>query len=746
MDNCLLAEVMVEVTARSLDRGFHYEVPARLAERLKVGSRVLVPFGRRQVAGYVTSLALPGDFLPGEIEIKEIKEILDDGPVFTTSQLELARWMADYYLCSSVLALQCVIWPRIQGTGPKKVRGLYAVNIPGNPPVFEKKAAKRQKVWQTALDHPGMSRKGLALAAGASVSVVDRLVSEGLLNYGDMELRRNPYPGEGPVTGNGLVLTPEQAAALEEINKSIDRSRRGVYLLHGITSSGKTEVYMRSIAHALALGRQAVVMVPEISLTPQMVSVFKGRFGERVAVLHSRLSEGERYDEWRRIADGEAPVVLGARSAAFAPLDRLGLIILDEEHETSYKQDETPRYHARDVALKLTGQFEAVAVLGSATPAVESYQRAQPGGPYKLLTLTKRVEARPLPQVHVIDMRQEIKEGNNGIFSRQLIMAVGERLKRGEQVILFLNRRGYATFVVCRECGLVMKCPHCDISLTYHTGGHLRCHYCNHTVTAPGRCPDCGSRYVGYFGTGTQKVEEEVVSLFPGARVLRMDSDTTTRKGSHGKILNIFREGGADILIGTQMVAKGLDMPGVTLVGVVNADLTLHMPDFRSAERTFQLVAQVAGRAGRGDLGGEVMVQTMSPDHYSIVYAAAHDYTGFYSHEIKIRRALRYPPFTRLARVLFTGGEEDKVKSEAERWVSMLSGAAGVQSGPDAIDIMGPAPAPLTRIKDRYRYHVIVRSRSGNRLRELLRSVIERADSKSKDCIVSVDIDPHGLM
>ncbi|MFZ5649421.1 MAG: replication restart helicase PriA [Bacillota bacterium] len=747
MDEGLLAEVMVEVAVRSLDRGFHYAVPDRLAARIRVGSRVLVPFSRRQVAGYVTGLAAPGGILPAGVEIKEIKEILDDGPVFTNSQLDLARWMADYCLCPSVSALQCVIWPRIQGTGPKKVKGLYAVNPPGAPPAFDRKAAKRQVVWQTALEQPGMSRKELALAAGASVSLVDRLVSDGLLHYGDVELRRNPYPSGGLADRGGLAPTGEQAAALEEIINSIERSKRSVYLLHGITSSGKTEVYMRAISRALALGRQAVVMVPEISLTPQMVSVFKVRFGDRVAVLHSRLSEGERYDEWSRIARGEAPVVLGARSAAFAPLDRLGLIILDEEHETSYKQDETPRYHARDVALKLAGQFEAVAVLGSATPSVESYHRAQQGGPYKLLTLTQRVGMRPLPGVHIIDMREEIKEGNTGIFSSRLTLAVGERLKRREQAILFLNRRGYATFVVCRECGLVMKCPHCDISLTYHTGGHLRCHYCNHTVTAPGRCSDCGSKHVGYFGTGTQRVEEEVVRLFPGARVLRMDSDTTTRKGSHGKILNVFREGGADILIGTQMVAKGLDMPGVTLVGVVNADLTLHMPDFRSAERTFQLVAQVAGRAGRGDLGGEVMVQTMSPGHYSIVHAAAHDYTGFYSQEMKIRRALKYPPFSRLARVLLTGVDEEVVRAGAERWVSQLSGATQRQAGPDEFDIMGPAPAPLARIRDRYRYHIIVRSRSGNRLRELLRPVIERAEPRGKaGCSVAVDIDPQSLM
>ncbi|MCL5935480.1 MAG: primosomal protein N', partial [Firmicutes bacterium] len=686
----------------------------------------------------------PATLSPG-LEMKDILEILDEGPVFTPGQLDLARWMAQYYQCATVSALQSVIWPRIKGTAPKKVKGIYPVDAAGEPPSFDKRAVKRKLVWITAREHPGMSRKELAVAAGSSVSVVDQLVSDGLLHCGDIELRRNPFPSENSVPGSHFILTPEQGIALEEIKSAVDRSRRRVFLLYGITSSGKTEVYLRAIAHTLANDRQAVVMVPEISLTPQMVSAFKGRFGDRVAVLHSRLSEGERYDEWRRIARGEAPVVLGARSAAFAPLERPGLIILDEEHETSYKQEETPRYHARDVALRLAGQFEAVVVLGSATPSVESFYRTRPGGPYSLLTLTKRVEMRPLPGVRVVDMREEFRAGDTGILSRPLAEAVEDRLKRGQQVILFLNRRGYATFVVCRECGLVMKCPHCDISLTYHTRGHLRCHYCNHTVNAPGHCPDCGSKYVGYFGTGTQRVEEEVARCFPDARILRMDSDTTTRKGSHGRILDTFREGGADILIGTQMVAKGLDMPGVTLVGVINADVTLHMPDFRSAERTFQLVAQVAGRAGRGELGGEVMVQTMSPDHYSIVFAAAHDYRNFYLHELRIRKALNYPPFSRLARVLVTGAAEEKVKELAQGCASMVAGLIGGLDASEGTEIMGPAPAPLPRIKDRYRYHLIVKSKSGNRLRELLQPVLDRM-AGGKDGSVVVDIDPQNLM
>lgn len=748
MENYLYAEVLVDVSTRKIEQGFHYRVPPGLAGKVRVGARVMVPFGRRQVAGYVTSLGPAPDFLAEKVEIKEIGDILDTGPVFTPGQMELARWMAGYWLCSVAAALQAIIWPRIQGVGPKKIRGLYPVVPARGGPAFEWRSAKRERVWATAAAHPGISRKELAAASGVSVSLVDKLVAEGLLRCGEVELRRDPYPAEGLITGDGFTLNPEQADTLEEIKRAVDRSRREVFLLHGVTGGGKTEVYLRAIAHTLDRGRQAVVMVPEISLTTQMVSVFRGRYGDRVAVLHSRLSEGERYDEWKRIACGVAPVVLGARSAAFGPLSNPGLIVLDEEHEPSYKQEETPRYHARDVALRLAAQFEAVAVLGSATPSVESYYRAQPGSPYRLLSITRRIEMRALPEVRVIDMRQEMKAGNSGLLSSQLISALQDRLARREQSILFLNRRGYSTLVVCRECGLVMKCPHCDISLTYHTTGRLSCHYCNHSVSDPGCCPDCGSRYVDYFGAGTQKVEEEVRKLLPGAGVLRMDSDTTARKGSHGRILRVFRDGGADILIGTQMVAKGLDLPQVTLVGVVNADTTLHMPDFRSAERTFQLVSQVAGRAGRGDLGGEVLVQTLSPGHYSILAASRHDYPGFYEKEMAVRRSLNYPPFTRLARVLVTGSDEGEVRVLAGAWAVELRRLAGGDDGQGEIEILGPAPAPLTRVKDRHRHHVIVRSRSGNRLRSLLQLAMDRMEAKkSKGGLNAVvDIDPQSLL
>lgn len=737
------AEVLVDIASRVTDQVFYYAVPLSLTGRLMVGSRVLIPFNRRVIAGYVTGFTQ--DNLREKMEIKEIMDILDEGPVFTSAQLELARWMAGYSLCPLVSALHIIICPRIQGTLPKKVMAIFPKIVDGKKPIFEgRSSGKRESVWATALAHPGMSRKELSSAAGTSVSLVDKLISEGLLWYSEKEQRRDPYPDDCIQHQDTVVLTTEQKDALGEIISALEVSKRKVFLLYGITGSGKTEIYLRAISDALDRGKQAVVMVPEISLTPQMVSSFKGRFGDKVAVLHSRLSEGERYDEWRRIDSGAAQVVLGARSAVFAPLTRLGLLIMDEEHESSYKQEDTPRYHARDVALWLAGKFEAVVVLGSATPAIESYSRAKQMGPYSLLKLTRRVEMRSLPKVRIIDMREEMKSGNIGIFSRELVLAVEVRLARGEQVILFLNRRGYATFVVCRECGLVIKCPNCDISLTYHVGGFLRCHYCNYIVSIRGRCSDCGSGYLGYFGTGTQKVEEEVRNTFPSARVMRMDRDTTAKKGSHKRILKAFKEGGADILIGTQMVAKGLDMPQVTLVGVINADVTLYMPEFRSAERTFQLVTQVAGRAGRGDLGGEVLIQTLSPDHYSIVSAANHDYSGFFQQEMRIRKTLKYPPFTRIARVIITGSDEDEVKTLSDKWASLLVASS---EGEVAIDILGPAPAPLTRVKGRYRYHIVIKSASGNRLRNLLQIVSKQVETKSKSGVKAViDIDPQNMM
>ncbi len=741
----LYAEVLVDIDSRGVDRSYHYGIPSKLSDLVTVGSIVLISFGRRKITGYVLEINSDLKFLAEEIEVKNIEDVLDTGPVFTPQQLSLARWLSEYYLCTLVSALQTIISPRIRGTGPKKIKGLYPAS--GVTELnFSDRAVKSRQVWQVAKENPGLTRRQLAVLAGASETVVGKMVSMGLLQHREIKVRRNPYPKIQTIKQHKYKLTSEQDAALKEIISAMKHWKPKVFLLFGVTGSGKTEVYIRSIIHALSAGKRILVMVPEIALTPQMVIQYKGYFGEQVAVLHSRLSDGERYDEWNRIADGEASVILGTRSAAFAPLSNLGLVIVDEEHEPSYKQEETPRYHARDVALKLISQHNAVAVLGSATPSLESYQRALSGGPYRLLTMLNRVEERALPLVQLIDMKEELKKGNPGILSGTLIDAIKERLERKEQIVLFLNRRGYATLVVCRECGLVMKCSHCDISLTYHVAGHLSCHYCN-AVFQGEYCPDCGSKLVERFGAGTQRLELEIKKHFPEAGILRMDSDTTGRKGSHAKILNSFQDGKADILIGTQMVAKGLDVPDVTLVGVVNADTSLHMPDFRAAERTFQLIAQVAGRTGRGKLGGEVLVQTFTPKHYSIVFASKHDYTSFFQHEINIRKKMRYPPFTRLARVLVSGKDVETVTEMAEKLAVTINKTAQLPDYNGLIEVLGPSAANISKIKDRYRYHLVIKSKSGKLLKEILMVAIEHSKVKQqKDNGFVVDIDPQNLM
>src|SRR5690606_7068872 len=481
------------------------------------------------------------------------------------------------------------------------------------------RALRQREILSHFLDRPEavpLSRLLASLKAGRSS--VDSLVEKGLLQLEEREELRDPFAGRSFEPTSPLPLTPEQERAFRAIVGPLREGRHHRILLHGVTGSGKTEVYLQAIDETLKQGRQAIVLVPEISLTPQMVARFKGRFGPRVAVLHSGLSGGERFDEWRKIRSGEVQVAIGARSAIFAPFSNLGLIVIDEEHESSYKQEEQPKYHAREVAFRRGMAHRAVVVLGTATPAVETIYRAG-RGELERVVLSRRVQGRPLPRVDVVDMREELREGNRSIFSRMLQEALEQCVSRGEQAVLFLNRRGFSTFVLCRSCGKVMECPHCDISLTFHrTNRTLRCHYCGYAEPVPETCPACGSSHIRYFGTGTQRVEEEIARLFPGMRVIRMDVDTTNRKGAHEELLGRFGAGEADVLLGTQMIAKGLDFPRVTLVGVIAADIMLHLPDFRAAERTFQLLTQVSGRAGRHDLSGRVVIQTYSPKHYSI--------------------------------------------------------------------------------------------------------------------------------
>jgi primosomal protein N' (replication factor Y) len=545
-----------------------------------------------------------------------------------------------------------------------------------------------------------------------SKATADALVKKGLARFEEVEVRREPISYKDIVPSPPLTLTPAQKSAFETIKPTLAEDKTNVFLLHGVTGSGKTEVYLQALAETVKLGKKGIVLVPEIALTPQTIERFAARFPHRVAVLHSKLSLGEQFDEWQRIRKGDFDVVIGSRSAIFAPQPNLGLIVIDEEQEWTYKQpDKSPRYHARAVALKLAELSGAIVIMGSATPDVESFYKAQKGD-YRLLELPERVtpyDGSALPQVEIVDMREELKAGNQSLFSRSLFQAIGQAIANKEQVILFLNRRGAASFIQCRSCGFVMRCRRCDVPLSYHlTEDRLVCHQCNYNIKVPESCPKCGRRRIKFLGIGTQRLEQEVGYTFPQARLLRWDSDVTRGRYAHDEILAKFRAHDADILIGTQMVAKGLDLPLVTLVGVVSADTALNLPDFRSGERTFQLLSQVAGRAGRGTKGGRVIIQTYSPEHYAIRAAAGHDYTAFYEQEIEYRRQLHNPPFNQLAGLTYNHTNDILCQREAERMKRFLEQEIAAK-GISGIELIGPAPAFIHRLRGRFRWQLILR-------------------------------------
>ncbi len=567
-------------------------------------------------------------------------------------------------------------------------------------------------------------------------------VVPGSLKKGKTKVKpRHPLHEEPYQATTNLNLTEEQEAALKPVLKSLSEGKNDVYLLHGITGSGKTEIYLQAVESALALHRSAIVLVPEISLTPQAVERFKSRFGETVAVLHSRLLESEKFVEWKKLKEGSARIAVGARSAIFAPVRDLGLIVIDEEHETSYKQDDSPRYNARDAAIERARISGATVILGSATPSIESYYNAV-SGRYKLLRLTERIEKRKLPKVEIIDMRQETLDTKEiRVFSRALEHAISKTLNRGGQVMLFLNRRGFSTFINCKGCGYVVKCKYCNVSLTYHFDTKkLNCHYCNYQVSPPEACPRCKSGNIRYFGIGTQKIESEAARIFPAANIARMDTDATAKRGSHGRILSDFKRHKIDILIGTQMIAKGHDFPNVMLVGVVSADTALNLPDFRAGERTFNLLTQVAGRAGRGAEAGKVIVQTYSPSHYAVEKSIGHDYVGFFNEEIVFRKELKYPPFTHVVEIKLRGRNEDKAAKASHDLAASLS---AVLAG-EEIELIGPAPEFISKIKGQYRWNMLLKGKDPRKICLIIDEALPKLKNKS-GLIITVDVDPMGL-
>ncbi|MDG5788247.1 primosomal protein N' [Evansella sp. AB-P1] len=576
-----------------------------------------------------------------------------------------------------------------------------------------------------------------------SRSTIRTLVEKEVLYQKEIEVRRDPYEGRVFKKTAPLPLTEEQSKAITPILDTLNKKQHQTFLLRGVTGSGKTEIYLQAIDKALSEGKEAIMLVPEISLTPQMVYRFKERFGSNVAVLHSALSTGEKYDEWRRIRDKKVKVAVGARSAIFAPFENIGMIIIDEEHETSYKQEESPRYHARDVAIERGRYYKCPVILGSATPSLESYARAQKNV-YVLLTMEKRVNNVQLPSVSIIDMREELRNGNRSMFSEVLVESIQQRMERNEQIVLFLNRRGYSTFILCRDCGYIAECPHCDISLTYHRSSQsLQCHYCGHSETIPTRCPNCEGDSIRFFGSGTQKVEEELYKVFPQCRVIRMDVDTTRRKGSHEKLLEKFGNGEGDVLLGTQMIAKGLDFPNITLVGILAADSMLHIPDFRSAERSFQLLTQVSGRAGRHKKKGEVIVQTYTPDHYSIVDVKQHDYVSFFKKEMVLRKQGGYPPYYFLTIVHVSDTDLTKVVQVAEKICQFIKSKLSTESS-----IFGPVASAIPRIKDRYRYQCMIKYKVEPNLSKVLQEIIQtyQTEMSRSDLSIVIDTNPYMMM
>lgn len=729
----------------ALGKEFDYLIPEELAGSVVVGARVKVPFANRQVLGCVTALLESSP----HGQLRPILNTIGKQSQVTPRILELARWMAEYYCCPREIALKTVLPEAVRREKAGWREQLFVHALPWTPP--DPRLTRRQaEVLQLVRSRTQIALHEVIELAATTSQTVRRLEDKGLLRVAPQISERDPYGREAILPTQPLALNGEQRRAVEAIIQAQDATPKPVFLLHGVTGSGKTEVYLQALAHALGRGQGGIVLVPEISLTPQTVERFKARFSSGphqtlVAVLHSHLSAGERHDEWHKIRQGRARIVIGARSAVFAPVEPLGLIIVDEEHEHSYKQEESPRYHARDVAVVRGRMEEAVVVLGSATPSMESFYNVEKKK-YRLLEMPHRADDKKMPMVRVIDMRQAARmDKGTPLFSQPLKEAIQKRLDRNEQTLLFLNRRGFATSLQCPRCGFVAQCPNCSLALTYHrAAARLRCHICAHEAPAPAVCPDpkCRNPEIRYAGVGTEKVESTLGKLFPRARIRRMDSDTLKRKDDYRQILGDFRTGKIDILVGTQMIAKGLHFPNVTLVGIIYADLGLHMPDFRAGERTFQLLTQVSGRAGRGDVEGEVFVQAFTPFHPAIQYARRHDFAGFYEQEIEFRKQLMYPPLSRVALLLVKGRNEEKVKFSAEHVKQEIAAFAAEI---DDLKTGGPAPAPLARAETYYRYHILLRSRHITRLTERLAEMNARL-TLPEDVTLTIDIDPVNLM
>ena len=694
------ANIIVDISLEKLDRTFQYRIPEELQDILKEGMQVRVPFGNggRILTGYVLELTDNCEW--DEEKLKPILGLAEKGIRLEGQLIALAAWMRRTYGSTMNQALKTVL--PVKKSVQEKISREVRLAVPREEAeavlaeMERKHQTARVRILKALLEQPGLDYAEAQKALGLTAATARKLTDLGLIRIESDTIFRNPIrPSE--VQAHPFALYPAQQAIVDDVAARAAAGDLRPSLIHGVTGSGKTEVYMELIASVLEQGKEAIVLIPEIALTFQTVLRFYRRFGDQVSIIHSKLSAGERYDQFERARRGGVKVMIGPRSALFTPFSHLGVIVIDEEHEGSYKSENAPRYHAREAAVERARMCGAFVVLGSATPSVDSYERAREGV-YQLYELPLRIENRAMPETEVVDLREELRMGNRSVFSARLKELMEERLRKGGQIMLFLNRRGYAGFVSCRACGHVIKCPHCDVSLSLHHGGRMVCHYCGYQTQAPKKCPSCGSVYIGAFRAGTQQVAEAAAKAFPGARILRMDFDTTRQKGGHERILEAFSRKQADILVGTQMIVKGHDFPGVTLVGVLAADLSLYAGDYRAAERTFQLLVQAAGRAGRGDTPGVAVIQTYSPDHYSIETAAAQDYQAFFEKEMAFRRMMNYPPAAHLMALYLMSEDEEALNRGAER-LKVLAAAHTRKE----IALIGPSDPGLSKLKDIYR-------------------------------------------
>lgn len=738
----MYAEVIVDITHEKLDKVFEYKIPKALEEQIHAGTEVIIPFGRgsRETKGYVVGINKGCRYDPDKI--KEISGIPPKSMAIEAKLIELAAWMREHYGGTMIQALKTVLPIKHQENAKvKKQIRLLTDKEAGSRKLDEylhKNQRARARLLAALLDQPLLPYDLVSKKLHITMPVIRALEEQGILKLESVEVYRNPVK-QGIQEKKEITFTIEQENAVSRFVNDYDAGIRKTYLVHGVTGSGKTEVYMEMIRHVAEQGKQAIVLIPEIALTYQTVLRFYRQFGDRISIINSRLSQGERYDQMMRAKRGEIDVMIGPRSALFTPFPDLGLIVIDEEHEATYKSEQVPRYHARETAIERARLVNASVVLGSATPSAEAYYRAK-NGTYELIELKNRSMQQEMASVYTVDLREELKKGNRSMISDKLRELMEERLVKKQQIMLFLNRRGYAGFLSCRACGYVVKCPHCDVALSSHRGGRMVCHYCGYESPQVTECPSCGSKHVGGFRAGTQQIEEMVKKEFPEARVLRMDLDTTKEKNGHEKILSAFADGEADILVGTQMIVKGHDFPNVTLVGILAADMSLYADDYRAGERTFQLLTQAAGRAGRGSEKGEVVIQTYSPEHYSIVTAANQDYESFYNEEMNYRTMMGYPPASQLLAVLITGKEEKFLDLAA----GYLKQYAQKVNKEEELMIIGPASPFVGKVNDVYRRVIYIKHEEESvlvRMKDLMEQYIE-VNSGFNSLRVQFDFNP----